>query len=299
MEGYGMGYREALVFFIDILGSQGRNDFQELLDINETFHRELTQNQVNDSYHTYTVYKRKIFTFSDCAYIIYDFKDGVEDYRKDLRQLFDIALRNTEPLLVQFLKKGFLCRGGIAYGDVYYETERSLFFGPAINRAHYYEERIAKYPRIIMDEKIATEVMALNCERIKNSISPEIARLNESMGGQIVLKDQDGQYYLNYLNTLSQGTNYTDWMAICDLWSNLLPREVSEQDKKIVNLLEQLNRCNDEEDRKQLQHKIEKCYGIIEKYTWLKNYLYNSQPEEDKFSEALSAYLQSNLFLEE
>ena len=44
-----MGYREALVFFIDILGSQGRNDFQELLDINETFHRELTQNQVNDS----------------------------------------------------------------------------------------------------------------------------------------------------------------------------------------------------------------------------------------------------------
>lgn len=114
-----------------------------------------------------------------------------------------------------------------------------------------------------------------------------------------MLKDQDGQYYLNYLNTLSQGTNYTDWTAICDLWSNLLPREVSEQDKKIVNLLEQLNRCNDEEDRKQLQHKIEKCYGIIEKYTWLKNYLYNSQPEEDKFSEALSAYLQSNLFLEE
>ena len=86
----------------------------------ETFHRELTQNQLNDNYHTYTAYKRKIFTFSDCAYIIYDFKDGIEDYRKDLRQLFDIALRNTEPLLVQFLKKGFLCRGGIAYGDVYY-----------------------------------------------------------------------------------------------------------------------------------------------------------------------------------
>ena len=36
-------------------------------------------------------------------------------------------------------------------------------------------------------------------------------------------------------------------MAICDLWGNLLPREVSEQDKKIVNLLEQLNRCNDED----------------------------------------------------
>lgn len=88
-------------------------------------------------------------------------------------------------------------------------------------------------------------------------------------------------------------------MVISDLWSDLLPHEVSNQEEKIANLLEQFNRSNDEEDRKQLQYKIEKCHGIIAKYVWLENYLYNSQPKEDKFSEALSAYLQSNLFLGE
>lgn len=291
-----MGYKDALVFFIDILGSQNRTNFNELLDINETFHRELERNQKNDNNHTHVVYKRTIFTFSDCAYIIYDFKDGIEEERKDLRKFFDIALRNTEPLFVEFLKKGFICRGGIAYGEVYYETGRSLFFGPAINRAHFYEEKIAKSPRIIMDEKIATEVISLNREQINNSASPQLARLNEYIGGQIVLKDEDGRYYLNYLNTLSQGINYSDWIAVCELWNELLPLELSKQDAQIADLMGELNRCNDEQERMKLQSKIQRCYNIIEKYEWLYKYLIRSSPETDELSEALNAYLLSETF---
>ena len=122
-----MEYKKALVLFIDILGSQDRTDFRELLSINETFHSQLEQNQANDANHSHTVYKRKIFTFSDCAYIVYDFKDDVEEGRKDLCQLFDIALRNTEPLLVEFLKNGFLCRGALLMA-MYTTKQKEAFF---------------------------------------------------------------------------------------------------------------------------------------------------------------------------
>jgi hypothetical protein len=36
-----MGYKKCLVIFIDILGSQDRTDYDELLKINRTFHMQL------------------------------------------------------------------------------------------------------------------------------------------------------------------------------------------------------------------------------------------------------------------
>lgn len=276
-----MGYKNALVFFIDILGSQNRTDFVELLDINETFHKELQRNQSNDKNHPYTVYKRTIFTFSDCAYIIYDFKDGIEESRKDLPQFFDIALRNTAPLFVEFLKKGFICRGGIAYGEVYYETDRSLFFGPAINRAHYYENKIAKFPRIIMDKEIATKVIALNEDRINHAPDTFHAKLTKYVNGDIVLKDDDGQYYLNYLNTCSHGINYSDCIAIYELWEKLLLNENVKQTDEIARLMKKLNQCPDKKIQEEYNYKISRCYNILEKYQWLANYLQHSYPADE------------------
>lgn len=276
-----MGYKNALVFFIDILGSQNRTDFDELLDINETFHKELQRNQSNDKNHPYTVYKRRIITFSDCAYIIYDFKDGIEESRKDLPQFFDIALRNTEPLFVEFLKKGFICRGGIAYGEVYYETERSLFFGPAINRAHYYENKIAKFPRIIMDKEIATKVIALNEDRINHAPDTFHAKLIKYVNGDIVLKDDDGQYYLNYLNTCSHGINYSDCIAIYELWEKLLSNENAKQTNEIARLMKKLNQCPDKKVQEEYNCRISRCYNILEKYQWLANYLERSYPADE------------------
>lgn len=75
------GFTKYLVIFVDILGSQNRVDFQETYKINKIFHEELERNKQNDMMHT--VYFRKIYTFSDCAYIFYGFKDGISDERKD------------------------------------------------------------------------------------------------------------------------------------------------------------------------------------------------------------------------
>ena len=65
-------FEKALVIFVDILGSQNRNDFDELFRTNELFHSELLGNKKQDR--KYVAYQRHIFTFSDCAYIIYDYR---------------------------------------------------------------------------------------------------------------------------------------------------------------------------------------------------------------------------------
>ncbi|OZV13491.1 hypothetical protein CIW83_02800 [Tissierella sp. P1] len=258
-----MGYVDALVFFIDILGSQDRNDFDELFQINETFHGELEKNQSYDKPHT--AYERVIYTFSDCAYIIYNFKEGIEEGRKDLRKLFDIALRNTEYLIMQFLKKGFLCRGGIAYDKVYYEKERSLFFGPAVNRAHYFEDKISVVPRIIMDDYIATNVLALNQEWLDNASSQEEKQLIQESNGNIVKQDEDKEYYLHYLNSFELGVNYSEYEQLSEDLYILIQREIQNQKLKIANNSAQ-------------KDAYEK---IIKKYEWLKRYLDESQPIHD------------------
>lgn len=87
-------YDKALVIFIDILGSQKVNNFERLYKINNTFHTVLLNNKNNNQSHT--VYKREIYTFSDCAYIIYDFKKDIPEEKKNLGRLFEAALANCE-----------------------------------------------------------------------------------------------------------------------------------------------------------------------------------------------------------
>lgn len=53
----------------------------------------------------------------------------------------------------ELLLNGFLCRGGIASGDLYHkDSEKTkILFGPAFNRAYQLESELANTPRIILD----------------------------------------------------------------------------------------------------------------------------------------------------
>lgn len=182
------GFTKALVIFIDILGSQSRNDFQELYEINELFHNELLENVKQDR--EYIAYQRHIYTFSDCAYLIYDYKDKSVD---NWGELFNVALLNCEPLLMKFLSKGLVFRGGVAFGDVYYDENKNMFFGDAVNRAYQYESKTAKFPRIIIEDYVANQIFKI----IKKQ---DIC---------IVRRDSDEQYYLNYFKSLQEGIDYS------------------------------------------------------------------------------------------
>lgn len=130
-------FRKVVVIFIDILGSQSRVDFNEWYNVMSIFSRMIEHEKEYDSNHPWTVYKRETHVFSDCAYIIYDYKDNIEDGRKDMYELMGVACYNTEKVLYEFLKNGFVARGAITYGDLFYDNEKNIWFGPAMNRAYF------------------------------------------------------------------------------------------------------------------------------------------------------------------
>jgi hypothetical protein len=229
------GYKKALVIFIDILGSQNRTDFNELLEINELFHDELLRNKEQDR--EYVAYQRHIYTFSDCAYIFYDHKSNVNKTQTNLGALFEVALCNCEPLLMKFLSKGLIFRGGVAYGDVYYDESKSMFFGEAVNTAYRYENEIAKYPRVLVDKFVA--------ETIKNYKKQEDC---------IVKLDSDDQYYLHYLNSIQQGWSYRHIISKDN--RQFISDVVSMCDTNIATFSKNGNICS--------------------KYEWLKRYIIQS-----------------------
>lgn len=107
----------------------------------------------------HTAYFRKIYTFSDCAYIFYSFKDGISDERKNEGKLFKVALCNCEPIFLRFIKKRIIFRRGISYGDAYVDSSRNMFFGEAVNKAYKLESEIVIHPRIVIDDYIAKTVL--------------------------------------------------------------------------------------------------------------------------------------------
>lgn len=265
-----MGYEKALVIFIDILGSQERQDFDELYKINSKFHNELESNQSMDMKHT--VYERYITSFSDCAYIIYHYKNDVGVERKDDGKLFNVALANTERVIQAFLYEGFICRGGISYGDVYFERNRNILFGPAVNVAYQLESGVAVYPRIIVDQYVAREILALddnldNKSDNLNNLPDELRQKIIGLKSRLILQDDDGQYYFNYLDSVSKGINYDYSQELINRNLKLCDNQMNYYHQRILDAV-----CKDE---------IEKYNKIIKKYVWLKDYLMKYMPKID------------------
>lgn len=218
-------FSKYLVIFVDILGSKKRTNFQETYKINKIFHKELEKNRQYDMPHT--VYFRKIYTFSDCAYIFYGFKDAetISDERKAVDELFKVALCNCEPIFLRFIKEKILFRGGISYGDAYVDSCRSMFFGDAVNRAYKLESEIAIHPRIVIDDSIATAVLE-NISLVKCRLlaqDPKYIHFLEAglmpqmpeTGDGIIEQDIDGKYIFNYLHFPENNILMQDYYSSC------------------------------------------------------------------------------------
>lgn len=191
-----MIYRKGIVYFIDILGSQERtsskSSFDESYFIADTF---LTEMQAVQQRHRNTsLVDRAVFAFSDCAYIVYSLKENVEQSDENILDYIYQSLYNTQMTICNFVYNGFLCRGGIAYDDVYFDLSKNMIFGPAVNKAYQLESKVAVYPNIVLDDNLA-KVIEDYSELIKG-INPH-AILN----GDIIKQNTiTSKYYLNYLS---------------------------------------------------------------------------------------------------
>lgn len=152
-------YEDMIVIFLDVLGSREMNTFEEKYKIHRIFHESVKKNQdLQDSEgKEHVAYTRKLFSFSDCAYIFYKYKPGIEDSRKDLNNLFQVALFNTSLMTLQLLTERYLIRGGVTYGSAYFDE--LSFFGPAVEDAYLLESKKAVTPRILIDPNFGEKIL--------------------------------------------------------------------------------------------------------------------------------------------
>jgi hypothetical protein len=92
---------------------------------------------------------------------------------------------------VAMVNSGFFVRGGIAIGDAYLDNE--IVFGDALLDAYNAESTLARDPRIVLADSVRPYVD----RHFRFYGNPA-----ESPHNDVLLKDVDGQLFVNYLGTL-------------------------------------------------------------------------------------------------
>ena len=93
--------------------------------------------------------------------------------------------------MVHLAEIGFLVRGALTVGDLYHSDRHVV--GPAMVEAYRLESKVAKVPRIIIDEKVLAVA--------RRSRGPDhSAKEAEGYVRAFMTKDADGHHYLDYVS---------------------------------------------------------------------------------------------------
>lgn len=160
-----MVYKKMVAIFLDVIGYKNITDFSKKYELHRLFHEEVAIHARRQNDIPHVIYDRKVFGFSDCAYFFFYYKDGIEDHRKNDVNLSYIAAYNVSQTILRLMSKGFLARGGVAFGDVF--IDELGFFGPAVERAHEIESKEAFYPRLQFDHDIGKEIFEWEHDQLR------------------------------------------------------------------------------------------------------------------------------------
>ena len=239
-----MGYKKGLAIYIDILGTK-EFDFCTLYILNKIFHKELIKLK-----NKRTLCQKFVTSFSDCAYIIYTINEKDECDETAFRLFIHDSLEDLNYIISTIFVNGFMCRGGITYGELYFEENNNFIFGPAINEA-YKLETVAMMPRIIFSDDLGNKLY-----KKENTIIKE--KFHHIIGKDTI----DNRYFLNYLGIFSV-------FDCSDFDEGLLNEKIQLGDEKysyheyfdilISNSKKNIKKAND--------------HNIISKYKWQLRYL--------------------------
>lgn len=104
--------------------------FDEKFAVHRVFHEEVQNNEARKDANPHVIYTRTLRSFSDCVFVLYSYKDGIADDRKNDLNLLYIALYNTSLSIIRIMNAGFLVRGGASLGDAF--IDELGFFGSAV-----------------------------------------------------------------------------------------------------------------------------------------------------------------------
>lgn len=173
---------------------------------------------------------KEITVFSDSIVISYDLNENLQG------QVFCI-LMDIIQLQLDLAGQGIILRGAVTMGEIYHKNE--IVFGPAMVSAYELESKIAKYPRIIVDNQLL-EYASMNPSS-QNGSAMELSYILE-----LLSEDKDKWLYIDFLSQNQELDDPNDINRIFYILKKKITEGIQNEDPKIV-----------------------------EKYEWLRNY-YNS-----------------------
>ena len=75
-------------------------------------------------------------------------------------------------LIIEYLSSGVVFRGGITIGVGTF-TQKYGFYGPALQKAHHLESKVARYPRIVFEK----DLLATLHKQARNTLGPDLRRV--------------------------------------------------------------------------------------------------------------------------
>lgn len=245
-------YSKMVVIFVDLLGTKNNKRFEDKFLIHRLFHGEARTNEQRNLNHV--IYDRKVYSFSDCAYFFYFYKDGIEDNRKDDMQLINIAMSNTSISLLKILNAGYLVRGGITFGDAYFDELG--FFGPAVEEAYGLECSYADVPMIALSPELGKKFYDWE------ESQTDMEAVNLMMTSRPMLVEKENEKY--FLNIFYQLEAFSPVLALEDGYV-----EINQIKRNLYNVI-----LRDKEKYKDTQVSHEKRKATIyEKLDWFEKYL--------------------------
>lgn len=132
---------------------------------------------------------------------------------------------------------GWLVRGGITIGDFYIDD--LVVWGKALVRAYELEDKIAVYPRVILDDNVIEYVSKENLDYVR--------------------RDNDGKCFLNYMTIWSYAGEIVQ-AAFEQMKKEAVKSDGTYPDKVFQKLYWHMNYINRELDRK--NQKVDKKYRL-------------------------------------
>ncbi len=186
------GYKKTLSIFIDVLGTKDRTDFSKKKLIHDIFHSEVAMVEEREK-NTVSNRRlnRKVFSFSDCAYILYQFKDEKNELEAmDIDALFQ-GVKNILIPVWKIMNAGFFIRGGASFGDGYYDDLGC--FGPSLESAYLLEcsKDGAVNPTILLENDLGNMLFDYE-QKIREEID-----LNKYTSPRPFILMNNDKYYAN------------------------------------------------------------------------------------------------------
>ncbi len=186
-------YKTALVAYLDILGFRDLIATRKACEISRilrafkdaTYRRKLKQRAVG-------IPKDEYVNFSDLSLIVKPFEgDGA---LPPSAQLFDLLLHIVHAQAWLVIDEGILIRGAITVGNVVKSSGQ--VFGPGVVCAYELERKVAKYPRIIIDERVFEVLNSLQDPWYSDELTDRRhLRL-------LMRRDTDGSCFVDYMRAV-------------------------------------------------------------------------------------------------